>query len=65
MYTISYQSFLLPKRILQINFKSKNISIKKISKIKEFDENKYSLISKYALAHDGEKNSNYNYFQKN
>ena len=55
MYTISYQSFLLPKRILQINFKTKNISLKKISKIKEFDENRYSLISKYALAHDGEK----------
>ena len=55
IYTISYQSFLLPKRILQINFKTKNISLKKISKIKEFDENKYSLISKYALAHDGEK----------
>ena len=55
IYTISYQSFLLPKRILQINFKTKDISLKKISKIKEFDENKYSLISKYALAHDGEK----------
>ena len=55
IYTISYQSFLLPKRILQINFKTNDISRKKISKIKEFDENKYSLISKYALAHDGEK----------
>ena len=55
IYTISYQSFLLPKRILEINFKTKNISLKKIGKIKEFDENKYSLTSKYALAHDGEK----------
>lgn len=53
-YRISYQSFLLPKRILKINLKTKNISILKISKIKEFDENKYSLTSKYAVAHDGE-----------
>ena len=32
IYTISYQSFLLPKRILQINFKTNDISRKKISK---------------------------------
>ena len=47
--------FFCLKEFYRSTLSQKNISLKKISEIKEFDENRYSLISKYALAHDGEK----------